>query len=306
MEDDEADIVLWGSASQSANVSQGDLESIRDQTEAERVHRLKMSLTKLVSEKPAVKDLVGEEFRAAPRLPVEIEPFVYVAKEDELHSLTRRDMLRGIAHPTDAFSAQYASRYSASLFESVLADMVTRSCNNMELGSLSNQELLEFEDEHRSKSSDDAWLRGPRKALGERPCAKGAECECLRHFKLEAVERPSDEELHSLPPGEPYSGPGRLCVMCQRYVVLKLYVASMQRNSNVLDIRPEFHNSVGLAGEYSLEQCIVAGGSSNNAPLYSAMHLTDCYRVQWISEGEYRFAQTGYVDPARGAGAPFV
>lgn len=302
-------LTLWGKESQVAGVSEGDFELSKDDDEAEKFYRRKVTLAKMMKDGEDVSQMVEDVAEGRnKRIPLDLEPFVFANGEDPQH-LVGEDLLRAITTSGNIFADKFASHFSQNLIESALSVSAAKASKNLELTAISEEDLQSIDEERRSRESDDKWLRTPKYELGERKCVKDDECEAFYWFGRHAVERLSDAELANLASsGEQPTGSRQMCVMCQRHFRLKLVIASLQNCGNMADIRPGFFNTVGIEGEYAMEQCIVGGGTPRHDPLFVVAHFPQCYSIQERGGVTY-FVQDGYIKPENkngGAIVPFV
>ena len=90
-------------------------------------------------------------------------------------------------------------------------------------------------------------------AGGERPCARGEHCECMRAF---AVKDRFIMRAFELPDGTSFD----TCVLCTRMETLRLFIDA--RANAVVPARTvqPYRNIVGVVGEYDIKDCIMMDG----------------------------------------------
>jgi hypothetical protein len=303
-ESSSSSVILTGKDSQVPAVDEGDFELSKDDTEAEKFYRKRVTLAKVMKEGENVREAV-ENVVEGRRIPIDLEPFVFV-NGDDFKNLSGEKLLKAMTGTTvDIFADTFSNKFSQRLIDSALCVSASKASKNLELSAINEEDLQEIDRERRSRLSDDKWLRTPREEIGERRCIKDDECEAYYWFGRHAVERVPDSEIDRLTRiGEVPTGQRHMCVMCQRFFRLKLVIATLQNCGNMADILPDFFNVVGIEGEYCMEQCFVGGGNPRGDPLFVAGHFPQCYRLE-EREGVTYFVQDGYVKPEE-SNRPFV
>lgn len=152
----------------------------------------------------------------------------------------------------------------------------------------------------RTREEEDMYLRTPREGI-DLPCCMGKDCEgnfipgatkvTLAAF-LTLEERGAwlDKKLVEKP---------RMCVMCSRYCTAYYYIQQKSQLQSIKSnwLMQEYQNSVDVAGEYDLSQCLLGSSSSPNGLFYPVVAHIKHYYTQERDGDHYFYRQTGYKYP---------
>jgi len=305
-----SDLILEGRRSMCACFTEGDLT--RDATQTDNVFILKrIRLRSILQETNELRARVDDErvltlrgHDSPSEVPLVNQPTVLI--DNRPHEITHEEALAVLRSSGDEFTRQVRNAISYPKLDSTLCTMVARMSSNRKRGRYSVKELQEITTERRTRASDDEWLRSPNYDIGELPCVSDKECEAYIMHGVIAVSRPTEEEIKEMHLNNKMPTVRRMCVRCQRYYLMRQYLAFMREGKNITDIIPPFFNTVEIEGEYCIEQCIVCGGDQNFQMLCAAMELSEAYTVEVDESGITYFRQTGYLKPTLDKKQPFV
>ena len=116
-----------------------------------------------------------------------------------------------------------------------------------------------------SKKYHDKYLTECRKELGERPCSRGAKCECMRMARAQGVPHmgfvgkefllPS-EEAQAIQMGH-YPVFPKMCLLCNRLATTRQFFSLLSTSSESNELIQDHRVRVNVDDEYALNDCII-------------------------------------------------